>query len=83
MRTSSQTVAVLRFAEAPDEILNARCWSEADLGSPDAVGQPVVLRGNEIELQPGGYIYEVHAAWAPESGYGGTASYSFYVKSTW
>lgn len=80
--TGEQT-AVLRFAEAPDEILNARCWSEADLGSPDAVGQPVVLRGNEIELQPGGYIYEVHAAWAPESGYGGTASYSFYVKSTW
>ena len=39
--TGEQT-AVLRFAEAPDEILNARCWSEADLGSPDAVGQPVV-----------------------------------------
>lgn len=36
--------------------------------------------GNEIELKIGGYIYEATAEWNKESGYGGTAHDSFYVK---
>ncbi len=80
--TGEQT-ALLRFTEAPEEILAVRCWSEAELGRPDAASRPVVLRGDEIELQPGGWIYEVHAAWGTQSGYGGTAHYSFYVKASW
>ena len=35
----------------------------------------------EIELKPGGYIYEVVAEWdTKKSGYGGIAHYYFYIQ---
>ena len=33
-------------------------------------------------LKAGAYIYEITAVWNAENGYGGTASYFFYIKMT-
>ena len=35
----------------------------------------------QIALKSGGHIYEVVAQWDTESGFGGTAHYSFYLKA--
>lgn len=75
-------VAVLRFMEEPDEILSVRRWSDAHWGEPSAEGEEVAVNGYEIALKPGGYIYEVQAGWDTDSGYGGTASYFFYINLT-
>ena len=78
---TTENTAVLRFQEDPDEILGVQCWSEERRGDPEAVGESVVANGYEIELKPGGYIYEVTAEWdAEKSGYGGIAHYCFYMK---
>ena len=77
---TEKTTAMLRFAEEPDEILSARCWSDEHWSDLAADSEKVSVNGNEIELKTGGYIYEVIARWDSEkSGYGGTAYYSFYV----
>lgn len=71
---------------APDEIVRVRCWSDADWGNTAAKGETVRVLGSAagggyaIEVKPGGYIYEVTARWDTADGYGGTASYAFYVK---
>lgn len=72
--------AELEFAQMPDEIFSARCWSDEYWGEPTTAGEPVTVRGNEITLKPGGYIYEVGARWDTASGYGGTAYYAFYIR---
>ncbi|MBD5467659.1 MAG: hypothetical protein HDR21_05850 [Lachnospiraceae bacterium] len=79
LETTSQT-AVLRFTEEPDQIVSIRCWSDENWSDPNAESEDITVMGNEIELKIGGYIYEVTAEWNNESGYGGTAHYSFYVK---
>lgn len=77
-----EATAVLRFQEEPDAILNVRCWRDGHWSDPAADSEAVVVNGNEIELKPGGYIYEVQARWNGEDGYGGgTAYYSFYVET--
>ena len=78
---TTETTAVLRFAEEPDTILNVCCWSDGHWLDSSADSEDISVNGNEIELKPGGYIYEVTAEWdAEKSGYGGTARYSFYVE---
>lgn len=78
---TTEPTAVLRFTEDPDRILSVRCWGEEYWGEPAAESESVTVRGYEIDLKPGGYIYEVKAEWEPDNGYGGTACYSFYVES--
>ena len=77
---AEEATAMLRFTEEPDEILSIRCWSDEHWSDLAADSEKVSVNGDEIELKPGGYIYEVIARWDSEkSGYGGTAYYSFYV----
>ena len=70
----------------PNEIVRVRCWSDANWGKTAAQSGTVRVSGSAatggyaIELKPGGYIYEVTARWDTAGGYGGTASYAFYVK---
>ena len=78
---TSQTTALLQFPKEPDAILSIRCWSDEHWGDLSADSESVAVYGNEIELKPGGYIYEVQAQWDVVSGYGGTACYSFYIKA--
>lgn len=78
---TEETTAILRFGEEPDAILNVCCWSDEHWSDTSADGEKVSVNGNEIELKPGAYIYEVIARWdTGESGYGGIAHYSFYVR---
>ena len=78
---TSAPTAVLQFAENPDAILSLRCWSDALWGDVTADSEPVSFEGFEIELKPGGHIYEVRAKWDPEAGCGGTACYAFYINA--
>lgn len=78
---TTEKFATLRFAEEPDAILDICCWSDEHWSDPAAESESVFVSGKEIELKPGGYIYEVTAKWDTEkNGYGGTARYSFYVN---
>lgn len=77
---TTEATAVLSFTETPDTILNIQCWKDDYWGETATDGESVVLNGNEIELKTGGYIYEITAGWDTDYGYGGTASYFFYVN---
>lgn len=78
---TTEATAALRFTEEPDAILNVCCWSDEHWSDSAADSENVSVNGDEIELKPGGYIYEVTAEWNTEkSGYGGIAHYSFYIK---
>ena len=78
---TTEATALLRFAEEPDAILSARCWSDEHWGDLPAESEEVAVHGNEIDLKPGAYIYEVTAKWDAERGYGGgTAWYAFYIS---
>ena len=66
-----EKTAMLRLAEEPDEILSVHCWSDEHWSDLAAESEKVAVNGDEIELKPGGYIYEVIARWDSEkSGYG-------------
>ena len=78
---TAETTAILQFAEKPDTILDVRCWSDEYWDDPTANSEAVTVNGRTIELKPGGYIYEVKAQWSTESGYGGIAYYTFYIKT--
>ncbi len=78
--TTPETTAVLRFQEEPDAILSAKCWSDAHWGELSADSEEAEVNGNVLTLKPGGYIYEVTADWNTEHGYGGRASYVFYLE---
>lgn len=78
---TSETTAALEFAENPDSILNIQCWNEKQWNNHDADSETIAIDGYEIELKPGGYIYEVVAEWDTEkNGYGGIAHYYFYIQ---
>lgn len=78
---TSETTATLDFAENPSSILNIQCWNEKHWNDHDASSENIAIDSYEIELKPGGYIYEVVAEWdAQKSGYGGIAHYYFYIK---
>lgn len=76
---TGKAAATLGFTEAPDRIVQVRCWSDAYWSDPSAEGEAAVFEGNTVQLKPGGYVYEVVAQWDTDGGYGGTARYSFYV----
>ena len=76
---TTQQTATLRFKENPDRILEAKCWSDAHWKDTDAAGENVEMNGYEMELKPGGHIYEIKAEWDADHGYGGIAYYSFYI----
>lgn len=78
---TTETTATLSFLEEPDSIVNVQCWSDEHWSEPTADSESVTVNGNTIELKSGGYIYEIKAQWNTKSGYGGTAYYSFYIKS--
>ncbi len=80
LETPEETAA-LRFTENPDRIVSVQCWSDSHWSNPSAGGEEVIRNGNTIELKSGGYIYEVVAQWDTDSGYGGTAHYSFYITT--
>lgn len=78
---TTETTATLNFTESPDRILSVRCWSDEHWADPTANSEDVIVRGNVIELKPGGYIYQVTAEWDADNGYGGTANYSLYLTT--
>ncbi len=69
----------LDFAEPPDRILSARCWSDENWSDVEAAAEDVGFDGFDIQLKQGGYIYEVEAEWDMDNGFGGKARYSFYI----
>ncbi|MGM9618272.1 MAG: hypothetical protein ACI3W8_00320 [Oscillospiraceae bacterium] len=76
-----ETTATLTFTEEPDAILSVQCWSDENWADTHASSETVNIKGNTIELKPGGYIYQITAQWNTESGYGGTAHYFVYIKT--
>ena len=78
---TSEATAVLKFAEDPDKIVSIQAWSDSNWSNPSAGGENVLHNGNTIELSSDGHIYEVVAQWDTDSGYGGTAHYSFYITA--
>ena len=78
---TSETTAMLKFAEDPDRIASIQCWSDSNWSNPSAKGEDVLHNGNTIEVNSDGHIYEVVAQWDTDSGYGGTAHYSFYITA--
>lgn len=74
-----QAAVRLQFAQAPDEPLSARCWSDRQWGNPLADSQTVTVTGDTLPLRPGGWIYEVTARWGGGWGPGGQAHYAFYA----
>ena len=74
--------ATLSFMVEPDEIIAARRWSDASWGEYDAESFDVPVNGLTLELEPGGWIYEVEARWDDVGGGGGTAYYSFWIVYT-
>lgn len=81
MLETADSAAVLVFEKDPDSIINVICWSDTFLSSSDAESEKVDFQGDTIQLKPGGYIYEVLAEWDTGIGNGGTAYYSFYIKT--
>lgn len=76
---TSELYAELQFAKSPDSI-TVRCWHDSQWGNSEARAEEITAYGSIFELKPGGYIYEISAAWN-ENGDAchGTAHYSFYV----
>ncbi len=69
----------LEFQEAPDSFI-IRSWSDAYWDTFDAPETPVKNEDILIELNSGGYIYEVTAVWEDDGrDYFGTVHYCFYV----
>lgn len=77
-----EATAVLRFAEEPDAVVSVKCWSDEYWGAPAACSEEAAFDRGALALKAGAYIYEITAVWNAENGYGGTASYFFYIKMT-
>lgn len=78
---TTETTVTLDFKENPDAMISVQCWSEEHWEDCEAESEGVAMEGYDMELKPGGYIYEIVAEWSMEkSGYGGRAHYSFYVE---
>ena len=78
MITADETVE-LHFDVQPQSF-TVRCWSDAYWGQLDAREEKITVDGNTLELNQGGYIYEVTATWTGENlAAEGTAHYGFYV----
>ena len=79
---TTETTATLNFPEEPDSIVSVQCWRDEHWSDSAASSEAVTVDGNTMELKSGGYIYEIIAQWDTENGYGGTAHYSVYIRST-
>ena len=78
METASDTVT-LSFDVDPQDI-TVQCWRDVHFGNTDARGERIPLDGNNLELKPGAYIYEICANWTGENlAAAGTVHYSFYI----
>ena len=78
METAEGT-AVLEFEVQPDEVY-VHAWDDNCTPECDGLSQTVAVRdGGEIELIPGGYVYEVVAKWGDGETAGGTGRYAFYI----
>lgn len=74
-----EELAVLEFEVPPDEC-HVYAWDDNYTPECDGLSQMVAVRNTgEIELLPGGYIYEVVARWGDGETAGGTAIYAFYL----
>ena len=78
---TAEATAALRFTEEPDEIVSVQCWRDSHWSDTSAAGEDVAYSGTAIDLRSGGYVYEIVARWDSDSGYGGTARYSFYITA--
>ena len=76
--TKADTIE-LSFAVQPQSV-TVHCWSDAAWGNVNAIEEWVSVTGNTIQIQEGGYVFEVIATWTGEdlAAYG-TACYGFYV----
>lgn len=73
------TQAKLTFVDDPDSI-SIQCWPDTLWGANTAESETVTAEGFDLQMKPGGYIYEVTAKWSNDgSVYHGTASYFFYA----
>lgn len=73
------TQAKLAFEDAPDSIA-IQCWPDSAWGVSTADSEGVTAAGFDLQMKPGGYIYEVRAKWNNDgAAYHGTASYFFYA----
>lgn len=76
---TAETLAELRF-EVPPEEVSVCAWDENCTPECDGLSQTVAIRDTgEIELLPGGYVYEVVAKWGDGETAGGTGRYAFYI----
>ena len=67
----------LVFEEIPASF-TVRCWPKSAFGNTDAISETAQLWNNTLNLNEGGWIYEVTANWNDEC-YNGTATYVFYM----
>lgn len=69
----------LEFQDEPDSF-SVRSWSDRYWDTYDAEETPVSTEDTLVQLNPGGYIYEITAVWNDDgSGYYGTVHYCFYA----
>ena len=69
----------LSFPVEPDT-LTAQCWPERAWGNMDVQSEAVTVEESLLTLKPGGYLYEVCAAWDAMPEYEGECRYSFFVR---
>lgn len=75
-----EETAVLQFEAAPDELC-VHAWDDNCTPECDGLSQTVAIRDRgEVELLPGGYLYEVTAKWGDGETAGGTGAYVFYIE---
>lgn len=78
LETSSGSVT-LSFDVEPQDMA-VQCWRDVHLGNTQASGEDISIDGNNLELKPGAYIYEICANWTGENlAAAGTAHYIFYI----
>lgn len=77
---TTEGTATLRFSWEPGAV-SVRCWSDEHWENTTAESEDVDVDENVMTLKPGAYIYEITAEWNTNNDYGGTASYSAYLKT--
>lgn len=75
----SECTATLAFEDDPDSV-TVRCWPDSQWGNCMAQSEDASINGFDLQLKPGGYIYEVTARWDNDGGlHYGTVYYCFYI----
>lgn len=77
---TKEALAGLSFPVAPDR-MEAVFWPDTQLGSTENLhNTDPGMRGNQVNLYKGGYIYAIHAYWESHEEYQGDAQYCFYIR---